>query len=148
MSTFSMLKVPATFIAAVLAVASLAPALHAQDSGFIVKVNVPFAFETATGQYFTAGVYTIRMDRAESMLIQGTSKSGLAITQLANDGKPAEKGKAVFTRYGEKYFLHEVWVTGNSSHLLCNESKAERRLQVAGIQAPSNVQLALLETAR
>jgi hypothetical protein len=148
MSTFSMSKVPATFIAAVLAVASLAPALRAQDLEFGVKVNVPFAFQTAMGQHFTAGVYTIRMDRAEIMLIQGTSKSGLAITQLANDGKPAEKGKAVFTKYGEKYFLREVWVRGNSSHLLCNESKAERRLQVAAIQAPSNVQLALLETAR
>ena len=148
MSTFSMSKIPATVIAAVLALASLAPALHAQDSGFIVKVNIPFAFEIATGQYFTPGVYTIHMDSAQSMIVQGTSKSGLAITQLANDGKPAEKGKAVFTRYGEKYFLREVWVTGNSSHLLCNESKAERRLQVAAIQGPTNVQLALLETAR
>jgi hypothetical protein len=148
MSNFSMSKVPATLVAAVLALASLAPALRAQDSGFIVKVNVPFAFESATGQYFTPGVYTIRMNRTQSMLIQGTSKSGLATTQLANDGKPAEKGKAVFTKYGDKYFLREVWATGNSSHLLCNESKAERRLQVAGIQAPSNVQLALLETAR
>jgi hypothetical protein len=148
MSTFSISKIPATVIAAVLALASLAPALHAQDSGFIVKVNVPFAFEIATGQYFTPGVYTIHMDSAQSMIVQGTSKSGLAITQLANDGKPAEKGKAVFTRYGEKYFLREVWVTGNSSHLLCNESKAERRLQVAAIQGPTNVQLALLETAR
>jgi hypothetical protein len=148
MSTFSMSKVPATFIAAVLAVASLAPALRAQDSGFKAKVNVPFAFETATGQYFAAGVYTIRMDRAETMVIQGKSNSGLAMTQLANDGQPAKTGKAVFTKYGEKYFLREVWVTGNSGHLLCNESKAERRLQVARNQAPSNVQLALLDTAR
>jgi hypothetical protein len=148
MSTFSMLKVPATFIAAVLAVASLAPALHAQDSEFVVKVNVPFAFQTTTGQHFTAGVYTIRMDRAATMLIQGTSTSGLTITQLANDRQAAKAGKAVFTRYGDKYFLRSVWVTGNNSHLVCNESKAEKRLEVAGIQAPSNVQLALLETAR
>jgi hypothetical protein len=148
MSTFSMLKVRATFIAAVFAVASLAPALHAQDSGFIAKVNVPFAFASATGQHFAAGVYTIRMDRNETMLIRGISTSGLAITQLANDGRPAKESKAVFTRYGDKYFLREVWITGNSSHLFCNESKAERRSQVATNQAPSNVQLALLKTVR
>ena len=65
MSTFSMSKVPATLVAAVLVLASLAPPLRAQDSGFIVKVNVPFAFESATGQYFTPGVYTIRMDRIQ-----------------------------------------------------------------------------------
>ena len=82
MSTFSMSKIPATVIAAVLALASSAPALHAQDSGFIVKVNVPFAFEIATGQYFTPGVYTIHMDSAQSMIVQGTSKSGLAITRV------------------------------------------------------------------
>jgi hypothetical protein len=148
MSTFSMSKVPATFIAAVLAVASLAPVLRAQDSGFKAKVNVPFAFETAAGQHFTAGVYTIRTDRAETMLIEGKSTSGLAMTQLANDGQRAKAGKAVFTKYGDKYFLRAVWVRGNSSHLVCNESKAERRLQVAGNQAPNNVQLALLDTAR
>jgi hypothetical protein len=111
-------------------------------------VNVPFAFETATGQYFTPGVYTIRTDRAETMLIQGKAASGMAIMQLANDGQPAKAGKAVFTRYGDKYFLRAVWVIGNTSHVLCNESKAERRLQVAGNPAPNNVQLALLDTAR
>ncbi len=148
MSTFSLLKVPATLIAAVIAVASLAPALHAQDSGFIAKVNVPFAFQSATGQHFTAGVYTIRMDRAETLLIQGKSASGLAITQLANDGRPGKTSKAVFTRYGDRYFLREVWITGNSSHLVCNKSKAERRSQVAVNRAPNYVQLALLDPAR
>jgi hypothetical protein len=148
MSTFSISKVSATFVAAVLAVASLAPALRAQVTGFKVKANVPFAFETATGQHFTAGVYTIRMDHAGTTVIQGKSTSGLAMTQFANDRQQAKAAKAVFTKYGDKYFLREVWVTGNSSHLLFQESKAERRMQVAGNQTPSNVQLALLDTAR
>ncbi len=147
MSTFSMLKVSARFLSAVLAVASVAPALYAQDSGFKAKVDVPFAFETVTGQHFAPGVYTIRMDGAETMLIQGKSTSGLAMTQLANDGQRAKAGKAVFTKYGDKYFLRSVWVTGNTSHLLFGQSKAEKRAQVAGIKTPSDVQIALLEPA-
>jgi len=148
MSNFSMSKVPARIITAVLAVASFAPALRAQDSGFKAKVIVPFAFQTAAGQSFAPGVYTIRSEGSATMLIQGASTSGLAMTQLANDGQQAEAGKAVFTKYGDKYFLRSVWVAGNSSHLLMNESKAEKRLQVAGNQTPGNVQLALLEPAR
>ncbi len=60
MRSLTMLKVPAGFIAAVLAVASLAPAAQAQeqDPGFSAQVNVPFAFQTATGQHFNPGIYT------------------------------------------------------------------------------------------
>ena len=147
MSTFSMSKVSASFITAVLAVASLAPALRAQDSGFKAKVDVPFAFETVTGQHFAPGVYTIRMNGADTMLIQGQSTSGLAMTQLANDGPRATAGKAVFTKYGDKYFLRSVWVAGNSSHLLFSQSKAEKRAQLAEIKTRSDVQIALLEPA-
>ena len=59
MRSSMMLKVPAGLIAAVLAVASSAPAAQAQDVGFAAKMNVPFAFQTASGQHFAPGVYTI-----------------------------------------------------------------------------------------
>ena len=52
MRTSTMLKVPAGLIAAVLAVASLAPVAQAQDAGFAAKMKVPFAFQTPTGQHF------------------------------------------------------------------------------------------------
>jgi hypothetical protein len=99
MRTLTMSKVPAGLIAAVLAVASLAPAAQAQDqdSGFTAKMNVPFAFEAGLGQHFAPGIYTIRMNGEQTMLIRGMGTSGLALTQLASDGLPATKGKAVFT---------------------------------------------------
>jgi hypothetical protein len=144
-----MLKVPAGLIAAVLAVASLASAAQAQDQdpGFAAKINIPFAFETSMGQHFAPGVYTISMNGEQTMLIRGAT-SGLMITQLANDGLPAVKGKAVFTHYGDKYFLRAVWVAGNNSHLFCGRSKAEHQLQVAAAKTPTAVELALLQTGR
>jgi hypothetical protein len=150
MRTLTMLKVPAGFIAAVIAVASLAPAAQAldQDPGFAVKMNVPFAFQTATGQHFNPGIYTIRMNSQQTLLIRGTAAAGLVMTQVAADGLPAANGKAVFTHYGGRYFLRAVWVAGNDSHLLCATSKAERQLQVAAGKTPAAVELALLKTGR
>jgi hypothetical protein len=45
MSTLSMLKFRASIFTAVLALAPLSPASHAQATGAFAKVNVPFAFE-------------------------------------------------------------------------------------------------------
>ena len=56
-------KVSARLIAAVLAVASLATVAQAQNQSFVASVKVPFAFETASGQYFQPGVYTITHHR-------------------------------------------------------------------------------------
>ena len=72
MRTLTMLKVPAGLTAAVLAVASLAPAAQAHDlaPGFAAKINVPFTFETAMGQHFAPGIYAISMNDEKTMLIR------------------------------------------------------------------------------
>ncbi len=149
MRTLTMLKVPAGLIAAVLAVASLAPAAQAQDlaPGFAAKINVPFTFETALGQHFAPGIYTISMNGENTMLIRGAKTSGLVLTQLADDSLPATKGKAVFTHYGDKYFLRSVSVAGNND-LFCGRSKAERQLEVGAAKTQTTVELALLQTGR
>src|SRR5580704_17044280 len=104
MRTSMMWKVPAGLIATVFAVASLAPVAQAQNSGFAARMKVPFAFQTSSGQNFAPGVYTIRMNGEHTMVIRGAKTSGVAMTQMANDGLPATKGKAVFTHYGDRYY--------------------------------------------
>ena len=147
MRTATMLKVPAGLIAAILAVASLAPVAQAQDSGFAARMKVPFAFQTASGQHFGPGVYTIRME-GQTMLIRGRATVGLTITQLAYDGVPATQGKAVFTHYGDQYFLHAVLVSGESSHLLFKTSKAEQQLKITAGKASSAAEVAVLWEGR
>jgi hypothetical protein len=143
-----MMKVPAGLIAAVLAVASSAPAAQAQDAGFAAKMNVPFAFQTASGQHFTPGLYTIQMNGAQTARIRSNTSSGVILTQLASDGMPATKGKAVFTHYGDQYYLRTVWVDGETSHLICGKSKAERESQIAAGKANTSVEVALLKAGR
>ena len=143
-----MMKVPAGLIAAVLAVASSAPAAQAQDAGFAAKMNVPFAFQTASGQHFAPGVYTMRMNGEQSMVIRSNTTSGLFLAQLANDEQPPAQGKAVFSHYGDQYYLRTVSVAGNSSHLICGKSKAERESQVAAGKTSTTVEVAVLKAGR
>jgi hypothetical protein len=142
-------KVSARLIAAVLAVASVAPAALAQNQLFAARVNVPFAFETSSGQHFQPGVYTIRINGMQTMVIRGATTSGLAMIQAqANEGRPAAQGKAVFTHYGDKYYLRSVSVAGSSTRLLFGRSKEERKIEIANSKTPSAVELALLQEGR
>jgi hypothetical protein len=145
-----MMKVPAGLIAVVLAVASSAPAAQAQGAGFAAKMNVPFAFQTGSGQHFAPGVYTIRMhdELSTLMLIRSNTRSGLVVTQLASDRLPATEGKAVFTHYGDQYFLRAVSVAGETSHLICGKSKAERESQIAAGKPSTTVDVAVLKAGR
>jgi hypothetical protein len=147
MSTLSISKFRAGLFAAVLAVAPLSPALHGQDVGMFAKMNVPFAFETASGHHFAPGVYSVRMESLHTLLVKGDSDSALTMTTLEDNGQVAKTGKATFHRYGNQYFLSEITVAGRSRQIHFAKSKAENRAQIAAEKTPAtNVELALLET--
>jgi hypothetical protein len=147
MSTLSISKFRAGLFAAVLAVAPLSPALHGQDIGMVAKVNVPFAFETASGHHFAPGVYSVRMESLHTLLIRGNSDSALTMTSSEDNSQTAKVGKATFRKYGSQYFLNEITVAGQSRRIAFATSKAERRAQVAAEKIPpTNVELALLDT--
>jgi hypothetical protein len=149
MNTLSISKFRAGLFAAVLAVAPLSPALHGQDVGMIARVNVPFAFETASGHHFAPGVYSVRMEGLHTLLIRGASDSALTITTSEDNAQTAERGKATFHRYGSQYFLSEITIPGESRRIYFARSKAEKQVEVAGDKTtPTNVELALLETTR
>ena len=148
MSTLLISKFRAGLFAAVLAVAPLSSALHGQDVGMFARMNVPFAFETASGQHFAPGVYSVRMESLHTLLIRGDSASGLTMTTLEDNGQTAKTGKATFHKYGNQYFLSEITVAGKSRRIYFAKSKAESQ-EIAAEKTPStNVELALLDTTR
>jgi hypothetical protein len=149
MNTHSILKFRAGLFAAVLAAAPLFSALHGQNVGMVAKVNVPFAFETASGHRFAAGVYTVRLDSIHTLLIRGDSDSALTMTDVVDTGQEAKTSKATFHKYGNQYFLSEITIAGISREIHLETSKAENRARVAAEKTPpTNVELALFETAR
>ena len=114
-----------TFLA-VLAVASA----HAQTADRI-KANIPFDFE-AGGVKLKTGVYTIeRIETNQIVLTSGDRK----LEAFALAPKPIQRtrsdaqGKLVFHRYGDLYFLAEVWVSRSTDGNGFYPSGAERRAE-------------------
>ena len=146
MITLSMFKFHASLFAGILTIALLTPASHAQASGAPINVDVPFAFQNGS-QHFAAGRYTIGKTNQNILLVRGKSHSGFAMAWSDIDPRPSTTTKVVFRRYGDQYFLREVWLTGESSHTYCLPTKAEKQLQVAGNRTvPTGVEVALLGT--
>jgi hypothetical protein len=142
MTTHSMNKFRAGLFAAIVAGAPLSS--QAQDPGMIGRMDVPFSFETGA-KHFAPGVYTIRMQNAHALLIRGLSTSGLALASIEDNGVAAKAGKAVFQRYGNRYFLQEVQIAGKSRHLPLPPTKKQDQLETASQRnMPGPVETALL----
>jgi hypothetical protein len=147
MSTLSSRKFRAILFAVILAVTPFSVASHAEDLEGAVVVNVPFAFENGS-QHFTPGLYTIRMDYQNIMTIRGNAGSGIAITRFDEDRHPSNNTKVVFRRYGEEYFLDQVWIAGETIHTYTLPSKAEKLEIAANRGASTSVLVAALHMPR
>jgi hypothetical protein len=148
MNALSSFKSRAIYVAAALAIGLSSTTTKAQYQTERVRFDAPFAFEYGS-QHLPAGRYVVTRETPFVTLIQGQSTGVMAMTQTASDMQPATKGKIVFRRYGQRYFLTQVWMPGKSSHLTFDQRKAMKRLEVAAAGAePTKVEVALLETPR
>jgi hypothetical protein len=134
-------------IACALTLGSIAstPFASAQSLTTTAEVNVPFAFQTATAT-LPAGKYHIVREGRNVIWLQGSSTGAFALTHDAQASKTPDHGTVVFHRYGDKYYLYEIWTPGSSIGMECSKSRAEKesRSQLAkNADAPSSVELAL-----
>jgi hypothetical protein len=147
MSTLQVTKVRAILLAIIFAGAPLSPTSHAQDLESKVIVNVPFAFQNGS-QHLSAGLYTISTSYQNIASIRGASRSGFALTGLDEDSQPSKTTRVVFRKYGDQYFLNEIWVKGDTTHTYFLQSKRESVELSANRTAPTNITLAALEPPR
>lgn len=123
--------------------------LHAQNIGPTVSATVPFGFELGV-HHFSPGTYTIARPFEGILAVRNRSDRGMVLARWEISTKRTEKAKVVFHRYGNRYYLREVWPSSSLTHLECAESKQERqarRAEVAVVpSAPTNVELALSQT--
>jgi len=154
MPTLSMLKVRAAALASTLALALGSTALPAQMPAPRVQMNVPFAFQIGSA-HLAAGSYILSNPEHVLLSIQGQKGSTFTLSQQELSSKPSKISKVVFHRYGNQYFLREVWLRDGDEYLTCPESKAEREIeraqkqvQQASAPTPTTVEVALLESPR
>ena len=101
-----------------------------------VKADVPFAF-SAGKLNFPAGEYTVSsQENGCTMLIKGSeSAQGLVQINAAQTFRAAKNTKLVFHRYGDRYFLYQIWVGGESRGRELPATKLERELRASNARS-------------
>jgi hypothetical protein len=97
--------------------------------GIITRVtaDVPFEF-TVGNKTFSPGKYTISRGTNTQTLVIRDSENEESAVFLVQNAAPRRDAKAmfVFNRYGNQYFLSQVW-DGSDSGSVLSKSKAERK---------------------
>ncbi len=148
MNTQSIAKVRVSLSIAVLTVCAAAIAPHVQAQAAQGRVNIPFSFQSGS-QHLSPGTYTFSMENGAILKVSGARESTFAMVRPEETTKPAQTGKIVFHKYGDRYILHAVWVAGRTSHLECVRTKLEKELQLASVkQNSTGMEVAELELPR
>ena len=97
-----------------------------------VKANIPFNF-SVTGATLPAGAYTIQSLTSDGMVLSvrdsDMKAQGMVLATRCESLNDAKQTKLVFHRYGDRYFLTQIWVAGrNSGHRI---PKSPRETEVA-----------------
>ena len=97
-----------------------------------VIADVPFDF-MAGGKECRSGKYDVRIVNSDDLIsIQNADGSGqvLGLTHTSNNAKDqALSAKLVFHRYGDTYFLSQVWMAGEKRGRELSKSRRERAIE-------------------
>ncbi len=97
-----------------------------------LKVNVPFAFNVGNTS-LPAGEYQVRIvnPASDRSVLQIAKADGTKIMVLTTDvkGTSNTNAKLAFRRYGNQYFLSQVWMAAEPIGLATRQSKIEKQLQ-------------------
>ncbi len=112
-----------------LAVTLAVAAVYASPAGRL-RANIPFDFSVGN-ETLPAGVYTVA-PLTMSGVLRIQRKDGREAVMIHTHGVQArrvqDQTKLVFRRYGDQYFLAQVWTEGDSNGRELGKSRAEREL--------------------
>jgi len=114
-----------TLLVAVAFVTAVAPA---KGQSVALRANVPFEFSVGD-KPLASGEYRVTRISHDAMTIAGREDSAIRLSIAIESNKVQEQGKLVFHRYGENYFLAEVWTAGDKTGRKLLKSKQERRIE-------------------
>jgi hypothetical protein len=120
-----------TMLALIVGIAFVSAVVSANgQSNRMIRANVPFAF-TVGDKALPAGEYTASsITQSNAAVVIRSSDSKDAAVRLSNAVKAGDsesQAKLVFHRYGQRYFLSEVWLGDTTGHQLL-KSKQERSI--------------------
>jgi hypothetical protein len=115
---------------------------QAQDP---LAVNIPFDFMAGNTQ-LPAGEYTVKVSGPTNTVILVSRKdstvSAFMNTNAAVSVEPQSQSKLIFNRYGDRYFLSQIWTEGNSQGRQLLKSPREKEMsQIAKNETRGQVTL-------
>ena len=117
-----------TMLTLIVTVALMTAVASANAQSTTVVANVPFEFSVGE-KALPAGQYTVRAinQSGNALAIQNkdSAKSAIRLSNSINSSSASKDTKLVFHRYGPRYFLAEVWMSGESSGRQLLKSKEE-----------------------
>ena len=118
-----------TFVTSVVAIALAAQVAPAQTK---MIANVPFEFKAGDTR-LPAGEYMIAKAHNSILVLRNmsTQQSIVQVGSPQSSVTAPEKGKLVFNRRGDAYFLHQVWAVGESNGCALKTSKREAEMSRA-----------------
>jgi hypothetical protein len=127
------LKAATMFVGIIALAFASALAASAQNPRNLV-VNIPFDF-TVKGKTLPAGEYIIsRASTADEtgliMKRKDGESSAIVLTKPVQSSENQRASRLVFSRYGEHYFLSQVWTAGDMEGRELYKTKQERSLEV------------------
>lgn len=106
---------------------------QAQSLANRINVNIPFDFTVADRQ-LPAGQYWIGRAQPNSgdlvLAISNSDSRANAITTSVQTLAPQNAARLIFHRYGDQYFLYQVWPAGSLTGRAIPKTHRERELQL------------------
>jgi hypothetical protein len=110
------------------------------------NVSVPFDF-IVNGSSFPAGEYTFQSVGVQGKVLSirgvNSQTQGTIVSNDRRASEPSQQTKLVFHRYGNQYFLAEVWLRGNDMGRTVPECPLEKE-----VATTSSMREVALSTAR
>ena len=106
--------------------------VYAKGNMLISKVEIPFDFSIGD-KTLPAGTYSITRVTQDKIVIQLSSEDGREVIRISTFGVQAKEtpgiGKLIFHRYGETYFLFQIWESDDIQGRQVSKSRTERSVE-------------------
>lgn len=122
-------------VLAVMMIVAVGASAKAQSLEYRLTANIPFEFSVANKK-LPAGKYWIsraQQSQGDTVLqirsAKGNGEGAVRLTFPVNSLHPMSSASLIFNRYGNEYFLSEVWPKGGSIGRGLPKSRTERELE-------------------
>ena len=121
-------------------------ASSAQTRSRQIRADIPFDFvvgeRTLTAGNYAVGTISSNSNDAIAIRSSDNRQRAMRLTNAVTDNAKTKRARLVFHRYGNTYFLAQVWAPGSSEGREIVKSKAERATEMELAKNASNGELA------